>query len=487
MSAVVVPAGEAPLGSLRAPEPHERPDLWPTTVRRGPDGALTVGGRSLDQVLAQAPTPVFVLDEADLRGRAASWSAAMAEEFWPQYGMSGGDAFYAAKAFLTTRVGQVVLEEGMGVDTASRVELAVGLSALQEVDGVESVNRAGRLGLHGNAKTEAEIAFALRHRVGHLVLDSLEEVGLAARAVRYLRDSGAYGADETGQVMVRLTTGVHAGGHEYIATAHEDQKFGLSVAAGTAREAINAIIAAPELSLHGLHSHIGSQIMDLAGFREAARVVLSLRHEVARDTGVLVEEIDLGGGYGIAYTGADPVPPSPAQVARTLAETVRSLCAELGDAVPHVSVEPGRSVVGPSTLTLYTVTGLKHVVLGEGASRLYVSVDGGMSDNIRPALYDAAYTALVANRYPDPQAGLVRARVVGKHCESGDVVVRDVDLPADLRVGDVLAVPATGAYGRSMASNYNLFARPGVAWVREGEQGWLLRPETVEDLLRLEG
>ena len=471
MSAAVVPAGEAPLGSLRAPEPHERPDLWPTTVRRGPDGGLTIGGRSLVQVLAEAPTPVFVLDEEDLRGRAASWSAAMAEEFWPPYGMNGGTAFYAGKAFLTTAVGQMVLQEGMGIDTASRIELAVGLSALQE----------------GNAKTQAEIAVALTHRVGHLVLDSREEVDLAAAAVRGLREAGTYGPEETGAVMVRLTTGVHAGGHEYIATAHEDQKFGLSVTTGAAREAIDAIIAAPELSLHGLHSHIGSQIMDLAGFREAARVVLTLRHEVARDTGILAEEVDLGGGYGIAYTGADPVPPSPAQVARVLADTVRSLCAELGDSVPHVSVEPGRSVVGPSTLTLYTVTGLKRVELGEGASRLYVSVDGGMSDNIRPALYDAAYTALVANRLPGPAAGLVRSRVVGKHCESGDVVVRDVDLPADLAVGDVLAVPATGAYGRSMASNYNLFTRPGVAWVREGEQGWLLRPETVEDLLRLEG
>ncbi|MDU7427604.1 MAG: diaminopimelate decarboxylase [Actinomyces urogenitalis] len=487
MTAAVVPAGEAPLGSLRAPEPHERPDLWPTTVRRGPDGGLTIGGRSLAQVLAEAPTPVFVLDEEDLRGRAASWSAAMAEEFWPPYGMNGGTAFYAGKAFLTTAVGQMVLQEGMGIDTASRIELSVGLSALQEVDGVEAVDRAGRLGLHGNAKTQAEIAVALAHRVGHLVLDSREEVDLAAAAVRGLREAGTYGPEETGAVMVRLTTGVHAGGHEYIATAHEDQKFGLSVTTGAAREAIDAIIAAPELSLHGLHSHIGSQIMDLAGFREAARVVLTLRHEVARDTGILAEEVDLGGGYGIAYTVADPVPPSPAQVARVLADTVRSLCTELGDSVPHVSVEPGRSVVGPSTLTLYAVTGLKRVELGEGASRLYVSVDGGMSDNIRPALYDAAYTALVANRLPDPAAGLVRSRVVGKHCESGDVVVRDVDLPADLAVGDVLAVPATGAYGRSMASNYNLFTRPGVAWVHEGEQGWLLRPETVEDLLRLEG
>ena len=478
-----VPAGEPPLGALACPEPEDRPDLWPTTARRTPDGELALGGLTVSEILTDAPSPVFVLDEADLRGRAASWAAAMHEEFWPSYGMAGGEAFYAGKAFLTTKVAQWALEEGMGIDTASRGELAVSLTALQEVDGED----ATRLGLHGNGKTQAEIAVALGHHLGHLVLDSLEEVELAARAVRDLRANGVYGPEETGRVMVRLTTGVHAGGHEFIATAHEDQKFGLSVHAGTARQAIDAIIAAPELELHGLHSHIGSQIMDLAGFREAARVVLTLRHEVAADTGHLCPEVDLGGGYGIAYTGADPVPPSPAEVARTLAETVRELCTELGDPVPHVSVEPGRSVAGPTTVTLYTVTGLKRVELGEGTSRLYVSIDGGMSDNIRPALYEAAYTALVANRRPDPSVGLTRARVVGKHCESGDVVVRDVDLPADLSVGDVLAVPATGAYGRSMASSYNLFTRPGVRWVREGESGWILRPETIDDLLRLEG
>ena len=482
-----IPTGEPPLGALACPEPEDRPDLWPTTARRTPDGELALGGLTVSEILANAPSPVFVLDEADLRGRAASWSAAMAEEFWPEYGMAGGEAYYAGKAFLTTTIARWVLEEGMGIDAASRGELAVSLAALQEVDGAEATTSATRVGLHGNGKTQAEIAVALTHHLSHLVLDSLEEVELAVRAVRDLRASGVYGPEETGKVMVRLTTGVHAGGHEFISTGHEDQKFGLSVHAGIARQAIDAIIAAPELELHGLHSHIGSQILDLTGFREAARVVVALRHEVAVSTGVIVHELDLGGGYGIAYTGADPVPPSPAQVAQTLAETVRELCVELGDPVPSVSVETGRSVSGPSTVMLYTVTGLKRIALDDGASRLYVSVDGGMSDNIRPALYKAAYTALVANRRPDPAAELTRARVVGKHCESGDILVRDVDLPADLAVGDVLAVPAVGAYGRCLASNYNLFTRPGVRWVREGESGWILRPETIEDILRLEG
>ena len=482
-----LPAGEPPLGALACPEPEDRPDLWPTTARRTVDGELALGGLTVSEILADAPSPVFVLDEADLRGRAASWSAAMAEEFWPNYGMAGGEAFYAGKAFLTTKVAQWVLEEGMGIDTASRVELAVGLAGLEKVDGYEATTRARRLGLHGNGKTPAEVTTAVRHRVGHLVIDSPEEVDYAVAAVHELRRSGDFGPAERARVMVRLTTGIHAGGHEYISTAHEDQKFGLSVSTGAARRTIDAIMAAEELELAGLHSHIGSQILDLAGFREAVGVVLGLRHEIAVDTGHLCPEIDLGGGYGIAYTGADPVAPSPAQVARALAEAVRETCERLGDEVPTVSIEPGRAVAGPTTVTLYTVTGLKRVELGAGASRLYVSIDGGMSDNIRPALYEAAYTALVANRRPDPQAGLVRSRVVGKHCESGDVVVRDVDLPTDLAVGDVLAVPATGAYGRSMASSYNLFTRPGVRWVLEGESGWVLRPETIEDLLRLEG
>ena len=362
-----IPAGEPSLGSLACPEPEDRPDLWPTTAQRTDDGELVLGGLTVSEILAEAPSPVFVLDEADLRGRAASWAAAMHEEFWPSYGMAGGEAFYAGKAFLTTKVAQWVLEEGMGIDTASRGELAVSLAALQEVDGEEATTDATRLGLHGNGKTQAEIAVALTHHVGHLVLDSLEEVELAVRAVRELRASGVYGPEETGKVMVRLTTGVHAGGHEYISTGHEDQKFGLSVHGGAARQTIDAIIAAPELELHGLHSHIGSQILDLAGFREAVGIVLTLRHEVAVDTGHLCPEVDLGGGYGIAYTGADPVPPSPAQVARTLAEAVRETCERLGDEVPTVSIEPGRAVAGPTTVTLYTVTGLKRVELGEGA------------------------------------------------------------------------------------------------------------------------
>ena len=478
-----VPNAEPPLGALACPEPEDRPDLWPTTARCTSAGELALGGLTVSEILTDAPSPVFVLDEADLRGRAASWSAAMHEEFWPSYGMAGGEAFYAGKAFLTTKVAQWVLEEGMGIDTASRGELAVGLAALQEVDGVEATTSATRVGLHGNGKTQAEIAVALTHHVGHLVLDSLEEVDLAVRAVRDLRSSGVYGPEETGKVMVRLTTGVHAGGHEFISTGHEDQKFGLSVHGGAARQAIDAIIAAPELELHGLHSHIGSQIMDLAGFREAARVVLTLRHEVAADTGHLCPEVDLGGGYGIAYTEADS-PREPHEIATGIAAVIREETERLGITCPRISIEPGRSIAGPAGLTLYSVGTIKDVTVeteaGESATRRYVSVDGGMSDNARPVLYDADYSAILASRTSHTPG--VLSRVVGKHCESGDIVVRDVYLPNDVMRGDILAVPATGAYCFVLSSNYNMLTRPGIVAVKDGKHRLIVRGETVDDL-----
>jgi len=244
-----------------------------------------------------------------------------------------------------------------------------------------------------------------------------------------------------------------------------------------------AVLARPELELVGIHSHIGSQILDPSGFEAAARVVLALRAELAARTGCLVPEVDLGGGYGIAYLPGD-VPLDPARVAKDIASVVAETCGELGTALPRISIEPGRAIVGPSTVTLYTVGTVKPVPVGDGVLRTYVSVDGGMSDNLRPALYGARYSAAIVGR--TSQAGGVLARVVGKHCESGDIVVHDVDLPADVRAGDLLAVPATGAYGRSMASNYNLVPRPPVLAVSAGTTRVLVRRETEDDLLALD-
>ena len=443
------------------------PHVWPAGARRGPDGAIVVAGVDVRDLAAEHGTPVYVLDEADFRSRARG----IREAFERAFAAVGADVdvYYAGKAFLSVAVARWAHEEGLRIDTATGGELAVALRA-----GVPGAH----IGLHGNNKSDEEIARALAAGVGRVVLDSLAEVDRVADA--------ASRAGVRAPVMVRLTTGVHAGGHEFVSTAHEDQKFGLSVAGGPASPAmaaLRAVLARPELELVGVHSHIGSQILDPTGFEVAGRRVLGLRADLAAATGHLLPEVDLGGGFGIAYLPGD-VPLDPARVAKDLAGVVEGACADLRTPVPRVSVEPGRAVVGPTTLTLYTVGTVKPVTLDDGGVRTYVSVDGGMSDNLRPALYGARYTAALAARAGSAET--VPARVVGKHCESGDVVVHDVDLPADVRAGDLLAVPATGAYGRSMASNYNLVPRPPVVAVRDGAARILVRRETEDDLLALD-
>ena len=284
-------------------------------------------------------------------------------------------------------------------------------------------------------------------------------------------------------VLLRVTVGVEAHTHSYIATAHEDQKFGLSLSGGQAQAAVAQVLARPELELRGLHSHIGSQIFDVQGFEIAARRVLGLHAKVATEHGVVLPELDLGGGFGIAYTTQhDPL--APADLAGGLAEIVGKECADLGVDVPRISVEPGRAIAGPSTFTLYSVGTVKDVDLDGGGRRRYVAVDGGMSDNIRTALYDADYSATLANRRSDAEP--VLSRVVGKHCESGDIVVKDEFLPSDVGPGDLLAVPGTGAYCRSMASQYNHVPRPPVLAARDGQVRVLVRRETEDDLLALD-
>lgn len=450
---------------------------WSSGVRRRDDGVFEVAGVDVRDLAVQHGTPVYVLDEADYRARARAYRTAF-ETAFAAVG-SGVDVYYAGKALLTVAVARWAVSEGLRVDTASAGELAVALRA-----GVPGE----AIGLHGNNKSDAEIGAALDAGVGRIIVDSLVEVD---RVAELAAERGV-----VAPVMVRVTTGVHAGGHEYISTAHEDQKFGLSVNGSGSEDspamaALLAVVARPELRLLGIHSHIGSQILDPTGFEVAARVVLRLRSDLAARTGVLVEEVDLGGGYGIAYLPGE-VPLDPERVAKDVANAVAAAAAELGAPLPRFSVEPGRAIVGPAGMTLYTVGTVKPVAVtrpgGTDAdatfTRLYVSIDGGMSDNIRPALYGAAYHAEVVNRASAAPAAL--ARVVGKHCESGDIVVHEVMLPADVRAGDLLAVAATGAYGRSMASNYNLLPRPPVVAVAEGSSRVLVRRETIDDLLALD-
>jgi diaminopimelate decarboxylase len=284
-------------------------------------------------------------------------------------------------------------------------------------------------------------------------------------------------------VLLRVTVGVEAHTHSYIATAHEDQKFGLSLSEGVAAQAVARALQRPELELRGLHSHIGSQIFDVQGFEVAARRVLGLHAQVAREHGIVLPELDIGGGFGIAYTTEhDPLPPS--ELARGMADIIGKECADLGVDVPRISAEPGRAIAGPSTFTLYTAGTTKDVGLDGGGRRRYVAVDGGMSDNVRTALYDADYSATLAGRCSD--AAPVLSRVVGKHCESGDIVVKDEFLPDDVAAGDLLAVPGTGAYCRSLSSQYNHVPRPPVLAVRDGAVRVLVRRETEDDLLALD-
>jgi diaminopimelate decarboxylase len=333
-----------------------------------------------------------------------------------------------------------------------------------------------RIGMHGNNKSVAEIRTALAYGVSRIVIDSFDEVERVAAVASEL--------GVVAPVLIRVTVGVEAHTHEFIATAHEDQKFGLSLSGGQALEAARRILAKPEsLRLLGLHSHIGSQIFDTSGFEVSARRILGLHTQIVKELGVELPELDLGGGFGIAYTTEhDPLPPK--NLAAGMAEIVERECRADGVAVPRISVEPGRAIAGPSTFTLYEVGTVKPVDLDGGSQRVYVSVDGGMSDNIRTALYDANYSCTVASR--SSAAEPVLARVVGKHCESGDIVVKDEFLPSDVAPGDLIAVPGTGAYCRSLSSQYNHTPRPPVVAVRDGKARVIVRRETIDDLLALD-
>jgi diaminopimelate decarboxylase len=440
------------------------PEIWADTVGRGPAGALEVGGIDVRDLAAHYGTPVYVLDEADFRARAVAFRDAFQSAFADLGG--GADVYYACKAFLCAEVARWLAQDGVRMDACSGGELAV----------LQRAGVPGRdIGLHGNNKSDAELQRAVTGGIGRIVIDSLPEIGRLADV------AAQHGV--RAPVLLRVTVGVEAHTHEYIATAHEDQKFGLSLSGGAAAQAVAEILSRPELELRGLHSHIGSQIFGTDGFEVATRRLLGLHAQVMHDHHVVLPEIDLGGGFGVAYTsGHDPL--APKTLADALAGIVRRECRVLGINVPRVSVEPGRAIAGPSTFTLYSVGTIKDVQLDHGMIRRYIAVDGGMSDNIRTALYDADYSCSLASRASS--AAPVLARVVGKHCESGDVVVKDEFLPSDLAVGDLLAVPGTGAYCRSMASQYNHVPRPPVIAVRDGASRVLIRRETEQDLLALD-
>lgn len=423
---------------------------------------LSIAGVSAKDLVQEFGSPLFVIDEADFYSRAASFKTALEAHF----GESAGRVYYASKAFLNKEIARWVDAVGIGIDVASGGELAVALAVNFPAD---------RIQVHGNNKSEAEIEKAISAGVGAIVIDSAFEIERVARI--------AANQKKIQSVFIRVTAGIEAHTHEFIATAHEDVKFGFSLASGAAWKAIEEIQALPSLKLVGLHSHIGSQIFDADGFGIAAERLIGLLAKFHQHFDDQLPELDLGGGYGVAYLpGEESV--NPDGIIGEMAKVVIAECAKAGIRVPHISIEPGRAIAAPTTTTLYTVGTTKNIELDGGDTRRYIAIDGGFTDNMRPALYDAKYHAILANRISD--AHDVNSRIVGKHCESGDIIVREINLPEDIHPGDLIAVPVTGAYGRQMASNYNHLTRPAVVAVKDGKARLIVRRETEADLLALD-
>ena len=435
--------------------------MWSRTISFD-QGQLTIDGLSARDLATEFGTPTFFIDEEHFRARARAWAKSLDLHF----GASAGDVYYAAKAFICTDVARWIKEEGIGIDVCTGGELAVALAGGIDPKKIE---------VHGNNKSVSEIDRAVQVGVKTIVLDSLFEIERVAVAAK------KHGVRQG--VMLRLTPGVQAHTHESISTAHEDVKFGFSIASGAAAVAITEVLSHGSLELRGFHCHVGSQIFGTDSFELAATRIIALMAECKDKHGIELPELDLGGGYAIAYVPGETTV-EPEDVLPALSAVVKRECAAAGLALPIISIEPGRNIVGPTTFTLYEVGTVKDVVLEDGQTRRYISVDGGMSDNIRPSLYGAEYFALLADRISTSTQ--VLSRVVGKHCETGDIVIRDISLPSDIAPGDLLATPATGAYGRSMASNYNHVPRPPVVAIKNGKARVIVRRENEADLLALD-
>jgi diaminopimelate decarboxylase len=425
--------------------------LLPRTASVDAAGRLAIDGCDLEALAREHGTPLYVYSETELRARAREYRDAF-----------GADAVsYAGKAFLCGAMARLVAEEGLHLDVATGGELEVALHA-----GFP----AARVVFHGNNKSAAELQLALDAGVGRIVADSFDELD----RIEALVGAGA----PVPRVLVRVTPGVEAHTHEYIATGADDSKFGFTVSNGSARDAALRVAKSDAMEFAGFHCHIGSQILVLESFARAAAVVAELAADVTRATGTPVPEINLGGGLGVPYTADELDAPSIAEFGRETRANFADACATFElDPAPALTVEAGRSVAAPAGVTLYTVGTIKEIA----GVRTYVAVDGGMSDNPRPATYGAAYEAALPARITALRPFV--ATVAGKHCEQGDLLVRDAHLPADVAVGDVLVTPTTGAYGHSMASNYNLVPRPAVVFVRDGRARIVVRRETIVDLV----
>lgn len=418
--------------------------VWPAGARLGDAGDLVVGGVSMTRLAAVFGTPAYVIDEAGVRRACREYRTAL-----PDVEIS-----YAGKALLTRAVARWMAEEGIGLDVCSAGEAGV-------------ARRAGiagdRVTLHGNAKTPEDLKAAIGGHVGRVVVDSLDEIRQLAAVARARQ-----------QVLVRVTPGIDAHTHRAITTGVEDQKFGFSLADGSAAEAARAVLDQPVLELVGAHCHLGSQITRIACFEEATRRLVAFLAELRDERGVVLPVLNLGGGHAVRYTAGDAEFDLGA-FARRVRVALAYECDRQRLPVPRLAIEPGRALVARAGVTLYRVVAVKRT-----RHRTWVAVDGGLSDNLRPALYGARYTAIMIGRAST--APTTTVTVAGRHCEAGDLVATDVPLPGDVHAGDLVAVACTGAYHQPMASNYNLVCRPPLIAVTDGEPRVLVRRETDDDL-----
>ncbi|MEZ0089171.1 diaminopimelate decarboxylase [Streptacidiphilus sp. EB129] len=419
--------------------------VWPASARPAPHGDVTVAGVALTEIADRFGTPAYVLDEGEVRRRCRQYRQAFPDS----------DVLYAAKAFLCRAMANWVEDEGLGLDVCSAGELELAVIAGFPPE---------RIVLHGNAKSPQDLDAALRLGVGRIVVDSAGEIARLAANV----------ADGTRQkVMVRVVPGLAAGSHAALRTGTEDQKFGLSITDGSAQHAVTRILEQPRLELVGLHCHLGSQITTAKPYLLAVRRMVGLMARIRDQHGVALPQLDLGGGHAVAYRPGEEAPDIATLGARIRAELTAG-CLAAGLPEPRLAIEPGRAIAGPAGVALYRVLAVKHT-----GHHTFVAVDGGMSDNPRPALYGVRYAPRVVGR---PVTATTTVTVVGRHCEAGDVIAADVPLPADTRPGDLLAVPVAGAYHLSMASGYNLVGRPPVVAVDKGRARLLIRRESLADI-----
>lgn len=432
--------------------------VLPRTARRDPRGFLTLGTIPLQTLALRYGTPLYVYDDEHLRGTLWRFRRAFGQR------MPEGATFtlsYASKAFLCTAIAQLMAEEGVGLDVVSGGELHIAL-----VGGVDPAH----IHMHGNAKPTDELRAAVARGVGRIVVDNVHELAALERVAASLGTRQA--------IWLRLNPGVDVHTHEKMTTGNLDSKFGLPIATGDAARAVAEAVAAPHLDLRGLHAHIGSSVGDLEPYRETVRRLIAFAAEMRQQHGWTMAECDPGGGFGVRYLPDDPAA-TPEEIAGALIGTLADACAAHDFPVPNLTLEPGKALIASAAVALYTVNNIKDIP----GVRRFVAVDGGMADNLRPALYGARYSVLLANRAPT--ATSVTSTVVGRYCESGDILARDVPLPADLAPGDLLCFPTAGAYSIPMASQYNGVPRAAVALVRvDGTHQLLRRRETDDDLLR---